>query len=1276
MAFSQKSKKYSLDLFKKSKKIKSIAVADIDSIVFYNPFVPLTGIELLPSEFKLALGKSQEMQLNFIPKNASNRELDWSTSDKSVATVDAKGKVVAVGVGSATITVKTVDGNFKQTSKVEVYIPVEGVALTKLDGSALNTNTMELFIDDTYIFLGKISPENATNPKILWSSSDESVASVDSAGKVTAHQEGSVTIVVVSQENNLFATCDVAVLANSGLFTDWRDNRQYQYQRIGDQAWMTENLAYLPQVDGVDTCSQSPKYYVYGFNDYNEFDALETENYQTYGALYNWEAALAACPEGWHLPDSTEWSQLLEYVGTEQLGTKLKDSLLWGLDGLKNDYGFSALPSGAFLDNDFYFLGTDAVWWSGTELSEHSAANYHISIVSDDISTYEEKKKEAFAVRCLRGSVLATEVSFDFSATELLLGTNNQLNARVSPVNSTERSFLWKSSDPSIAQVDDEGNITGIKTGTAKITAQSYFSDLKAECTVKVITIPVSDINLPTNLTVEQDFSGLIEATISPSDASYQGVLWSSSHPDIAKVDANGVVYALSQGIATITATSEDNNKIKASTELEVVASTSGVFVDISNEKEYPWVRLGSQIWMADDLKYTSEPSNGYKDTSSVEPKHYYSDFYNWAAAMEACPEGWHLPTKEEWEELISYVGADAGSKLKAMYGWKNGGNGTDEYGFSVLAGGRRISSRSHYVGNLSAFASVSSGIYSLHYNFIEFLASSRDVLRGELSRNFERDYVRCLKGEVPVSTISLSKTRLTLTPNKTETLIDTIRPENTTNKKVNWLSSDTEVALVDENGTVSAVAEGAATIYAMADDGSGVYAVSELAVITDTVGIFTDLRDGAEYRWVNIGSQVWMAENLRFLPAVFPSSDKSSDEKRYYVYDYEDVNTSAAKASEPYIKYGSLYNAIAASEACPDGWHLPTSKEWRDLLREVDGNAADLKAVNEWDDDDSPTDIVGFSALPGGTMLITVGFHSKGTRGMFWSGDAENYFNEFNSKNTSVKNMQTFANTGFSVRCIKDDIPVEGITFKYDSYKVRKSFSTYLAPIFLPNNASSREVIWESLDESIATVDNQGKVTGLEAGVVTIRATSVEGGYIAECEVEVTPYVRIEKINVIGPEFLNDNDSVKFIAEIFPANATNKNYRWAVGSQCGATIDFETGMLTAKKMDEKFYSSGCKNTIQATAYEDGSVFGQADLIIERPIKSFSLNGGSYLYDYKSPSRADGSPAVNIPIVDKHIILPLGEIIRVSANTVPEFPTGRSLRVTPVNKKIGTIMCC
>jgi len=118
-------------------------------------------------------------------------------------------------------------------------------------------------------------------------------------------------------------------------------------------------------------------------------------------------------------------------------------------------------------------------------------------------------------------------------------------------------------------------------------------------------------------------------------------------------------------------------------------ASAAEPFVDSRDGKEYKAVKIGDQIWMAENLNYNAPGSKCYDNDPDNCAR--YGRLYNWNTALRACPEGWHLPTDKEQHALMSFANYD-GKKLKAKSGWDDydgkSGNGSDKYGFSALPGG------------------------------------------------------------------------------------------------------------------------------------------------------------------------------------------------------------------------------------------------------------------------------------------------------------------------------------------------------------------------------------------------------------------------------------------------------------------------------------------------------------------------------------------------------------------------------------------------------------
>lgn len=209
--------------------------------------------------------------------------------------------------------------------------------------------------------------------------------------------------------------------------------------------------------------------------------------------------------------------------------------------------------------------------------------------------------------------------------------------------------------------------------------------------------------------------------------------------------------------------------------------------------------------------------------------------------------------------------------------------------------------------------------------------------------------------------------------------------------------------------------------------------------------GTFIDSRDNTEYSWVQIGEQIWMAENLKYLPSVVGPGTGSNSEAYCYVYGYDGTSISAAKATENYATYGVLYNWTAAmngaesSDAnpsgvqgiCPDGWHLPSDAEWTQLTdylggEDVAGGKLKEAGTTHWADPNAgANNESGFTALPGGLRYSNGGFYNIGGDGSWWSsteGNTSNaWYRDLGYSNSDVNRDYDGKSVGFSVRCLRD---------------------------------------------------------------------------------------------------------------------------------------------------------------------------------------------------------------------------------------------------------------
>jgi uncharacterized protein (TIGR02145 family) len=180
----------------------------------------------------------------------------------------------------------------------------------------------------------------------------------------------------------------------------------YVTVQIGKQCWIRENLAYLPSITpAADGSYTAPYYYVLGYDGYSVSEAKKLVNYNTYGVLYNWEAAKISCPNGWHLPSEAEWVELEKFLGASA-GGKMKETgtnhWLSPNKGAVNTSGFTGLPaSSRYYTGAFGDLGKDGYFWSSTGVSVSFAKSRWLNYDGDGIYQYENDRGTALSVRCI-----------------------------------------------------------------------------------------------------------------------------------------------------------------------------------------------------------------------------------------------------------------------------------------------------------------------------------------------------------------------------------------------------------------------------------------------------------------------------------------------------------------------------------------------------------------------------------------------------------------------------------------------------------------------------------------------------------------------------------------------------------------------------------------------------------------------------------------------------------------------------------------------------------
>ena len=218
--------------------------------------VAAESIRFEASEISIKAGDSRQLIATVLPENAGNKTLSWNSSNPDVATVDAEGVVSAIKTGYTTVTASTEGGGISASCKVTVYTEVSHIAL--------DPTSATLNIGETLKITATVTPDDAVDKTPIWSSSDESVATVDSEGSVKALSIG--TAEIEAHIGIVVATCKITV-----------------------QKALTHPAALFSEF-----CVGTTAGTFAASHDTGDI------------GFYDFDAAQASCPKGWHLPDKSE----------------------------------------------------------------------------------------------------------------------------------------------------------------------------------------------------------------------------------------------------------------------------------------------------------------------------------------------------------------------------------------------------------------------------------------------------------------------------------------------------------------------------------------------------------------------------------------------------------------------------------------------------------------------------------------------------------------------------------------------------------------------------------------------------------------------------------------------------------------------------------------------------------------------------------------------------------------------------------------------------------
>ena len=481
--------------------------------------IAVESVTLNKTELALAPGASETLTVTVAPENATDKTVTWSTSNAEIATV-ADGKVTAVKEGEATITAKA--GEKEATCKVTVKTDVIAVASVTLNESEL---TLEPGLSET--LTATVTPENATDKIVTWSTSNAEIATV-ADGKVTAVKEGEAIITAKAGEKE--ATCKVTVKAAVIAVESVTLSKTELTLEPGGSETLT--AAVLPE-------NATDKTVIWSTS--NAEIATVTDGKIT--AVKEGEAIITAkAGEKEATCKVTVKAAVIAVVSVTLNKTELTLE-----SGVSETLTATVTPENA----------TDkTVTWSTSNAEIVTVADGKVTAVKEGeaIITAKAGEKEATCKVTVKAAVIAVE-SVTLNKTELALapGASETLTAAVLPENATDKTVTWSTSNSEIATVTN-GKVTAVKEGEATITAKAGEKEATCKVTVKADVIAVETVTLDkTEVTLIEGGTEALTATVAPENATDKSITWSTSNAEVATV-ADGKVTAVKEGEAVITA--------------------------------------------------------------------------------------------------------------------------------------------------------------------------------------------------------------------------------------------------------------------------------------------------------------------------------------------------------------------------------------------------------------------------------------------------------------------------------------------------------------------------------------------------------------------------------------------------------------------------------------------------------------------------------------------------------------------------------------------------
>ena len=415
-----------------------------------------------PSRIEITEGGSATLSARVSPEAASDRAVAWSSSDRSVATVDKSGTVHGLRPGTATVTA-TAEG---KSGTCAVTVKAKTINVTEV---TLDKTELTLTEGETETLTATVRPDNADNKKVTWSSDKTEIATVDGAGRVTAVKAGEAVVTVTTEDGGKTATCKVTVKAKAVGVTDVTLDRTELTLTEGE----TETLTATVKPDNAD--NRKVKW------SSDKTDVATVDGAGKVTAVKAGEAVITVTTEDGGKTATCKVTVKAKAVNVTDVTLDRTELTL--TEGETETLTATVKPDNA--DNK-------KVKWSSdkTDVATVGGDGRVTAVKAGEavvtVTTEDGGKTATCKVTVKAKAVPVTGVEVNPWAVTLSVRGTSKLSYTIRPADATNQNVKWESESPSVATVDSEGNVQGVAAGTAKICVTTEDGGFKSYCTVTV----------------------------------------------------------------------------------------------------------------------------------------------------------------------------------------------------------------------------------------------------------------------------------------------------------------------------------------------------------------------------------------------------------------------------------------------------------------------------------------------------------------------------------------------------------------------------------------------------------------------------------------------------------------------------------------------------------------------------------------------------------------------------------------------------------------------